>query len=100
MDAEGPKMQRLAADFASDDAHLACVAPAPAAQSVDPTAKHDIDVADHVSSALSEHSESADFAEAADAASDDEHLAGVALALPCRRRRSECIADGARFCVM
>ena len=93
-------MQRLAADFASDDAHLACVAPAPAAQSVDPTAKHDIDVADHVSSALSEHSESADFAEAADAASDDEHLAGVALALPCRRRRSECIADGARFCVM
>ena len=67
MDAEGPKMQRLAADFASDDAHLACVAPAPAAQSVDPTAKHDIDVADHVSSALSEHSESADFASHAQA---------------------------------
>ena len=33
-----------AASAASDDAHLVCLAPAPAAQSVDPTAKHDSDV--------------------------------------------------------
>ena len=73
----------------SDDAHLACVAPAPAAQSVDPTTKHDIDVADHASSALADcsdqhsaeqHSEAANFSEAKDFASDDAHLACVAPA--------------------
>ncbi len=86
---DAPKRLEQPVPSTSDDAHLACVAPAPAAQSVDPTTKHDIDVADRVSSALADcsdqhsaeqHSEAADFSEAAPFASDDAHLACLAPA--------------------